>query len=135
VVIAALTRFDLATSTLKYWPRAFSLLCLTVAAACVVVVALQLSPNGLRWGYYSANLRRETLLATVSLGFSPIAIFGALYGLVRWIIRRGVPHESKRNRLGASYRPIHNVVAQTRRNDARGTVPSRRDFGKPRRSW
>ena len=119
-------------STLKSWPRALSLLCLTVAAACVAAVALQLSPNGLHWGYYSADPRRETLLATVSLGFSPIAIFGVLYGLVRWMIRRGVPHESKRNRLG---RPLGNVVAQTRWKDARGAVPPRRDIGKPRRSW
>jgi hypothetical protein len=119
-------------STMKNWPRALSLICLTVAAACVAAVALQFTPNGLLWGYYSADPRRETLLATVSLGFSPIAIFGALYGLLGWIIRRGVPHESKRNRLG---RPLGNVVAQPHREDARGAVPPRRDIGKPRRSW
>ena len=88
--------------TLKNRPRALALLCLAVAVACVAVVALQLSPNGLHWGYYSADPRRETLLATVSLGFSPLAIFRALYGLVRYFIRWGVPHKPMRNRISAT---------------------------------
>ena len=76
-------------STIKNWPRALSLLCLTVSAACVAAVVLQFPRSGLLSGYSSADPRRETLLATVLFGFAPIATLGALYGLLRWIIRRG----------------------------------------------
>jgi hypothetical protein len=120
------------SSTMKNWPRALSLLCLTVSTACVAAVALQFSRNGLLGGYYSADPRRETLLATVSLGFGPTATFAALYGLLRWVIRRGVSREPARNRLG---HPLGNVVAQPRRVDARGAVSTRRNIGKPQRSW
>src|SRR5262249_30120379 len=102
-------------STMMNWPRVLLLLCLTVSAACVAAVVLQLPSDwlGIYRGYHWTDTRRKTLLATVLFGFGPLLIFLALYGPSRWIIRR-----KARNRT----EPIGNIVAQTPRDEAKGAV-------------
>jgi hypothetical protein len=98
-------------STMTSWPRVLFLLSLAVSVACVAAVVLQFPPNGLGLyrGYYWTDTRRETLLATVLLGFGPLVTFIALYAPLRWIIRHKARREWARNRTEAA---IGHIVVQ-----------------------
>ena len=116
-------------STMKNWPRALFLLCVTVSAASVAAVALQFPPDELwhYWGYFWTDTRGQTLLAVLA-GFAPLVTCIALFGFFRWIIGRKARRKWKRKRIEPS---IGKIMPQASRDDAIGATPAAHRLRRP----